>query len=142
MILPADMARIHALAFAGQGRAWREEEFADLMATGHVICVGDHMSFSLSRLIADEAELLTLATLPAERRQGAARRILAALETDLRDRGAVRQFLEVAEDNMAARALYASCDYVETGRRGAYYRRPDDTRIDALILTKPLDQVG
>ncbi len=132
------MARTHAAAFAGQGRAWRTEEFSALLASGHVLCAGDADGFALARLIVDEAELLTLATHPARRRQGCARRVLAALEADLLARGARRQFLEVAKDNGPARALYRIAGYTETARRADYYTRPDGTRIDALILSKPL----
>ncbi|MDX1786112.1 MAG: GNAT family N-acetyltransferase [Roseovarius sp.] len=139
MIAPQDMARIHAAAFDGQGRAWRADEFADLIATDQVLCAGDMHGFALARLIVDEAELLTLATHPTHRRQGRARRLLATLEADLLARGAVRLFLEVAEDNAPARALYHAAAYVETARRAKYYARPSGGRVDALILSKPLE---
>lgn len=43
-------------------------------------------------------------------------------------------YLEVADRNGAARALYARAGYVPAGRRRGYYRDGDD----ALVLRKPL----
>ena len=136
MITPDQMAQIHARAFAGQGRAWRAAEFAALIESPHVIVAGDARAFGLSRVIADEAELLTLGVDPAHRRAGNASRVLDALEASVQTRGARRQFLEVAEDNVAARALYAGRGYAETALRAAYYAAPDASRMDALIMTK------
>ena len=52
--------------------------------------------------------------------------------------GAVRLFLEVAEDNAAARALYDRAGFRPIGRRKAYYARPDGGRTDALVLGRDL----
>ena len=57
----------------------------------------------------------------------------------IRDRaGAVRLFLEVAEDNVAARALYERAGFGQIGRRKAYYAAPDGGRTDALVLALDL----
>ncbi|PVA09337.1 ribosomal-protein-alanine acetyltransferase [Pelagivirga sediminicola] len=132
------LAGLHARAFAGQGRGWSADEFADLLASPLTCLHSAPNGFALSRLIADEAELLTLAVDPQQRRQGIAAALLAALEADLAARGAARQFLEVAADNTGARALYANAGYVETGRRAEYYARPGGDRVDALLMEKPL----
>jgi ribosomal-protein-alanine N-acetyltransferase len=52
--------------------------------------------------------------------------------------GAERMFLEVAEDNAAARALYARAGFAEAGRRRGYYARPDGPAADALVLALDL----
>jgi ribosomal-protein-alanine N-acetyltransferase len=49
-------------------------------------------------------------------------------------RGARRLFLEVAESNVGARALYARAGLVEVGRRARYY--PDGGA--ALVMARPL----
>ncbi|RKF14234.1 GNAT family N-acetyltransferase [Roseovarius spongiae] len=135
------MARLHARAFAGQGRGWREAEFAELIASDAVTWAGDARAFGLSRLIADEAELLTLATDPDHRRQGLARQVLGRLEASLRARRAARHVLEVAEDNGGARALYAAAGYAIVARRAGYYFR-GARRVDALVLAKTLTGPG
>ena len=49
-----------------------------------------------------------------------------------------RLFLEVAEDNAAARALYATAGFAEAGRRRGYYAAADGGRRDALLLALDL----
>jgi ribosomal-protein-alanine N-acetyltransferase len=51
-------------------------------------------------------------------------------------------FLEVAEDNAAALALYTAAGFATTGRRRAYYRRPGGLLVDALMLRSPLPLRG
>lgn len=137
-MMPEAMAATHARAFAGQGRGWSAAEFAALLASPLVFVAGDAQSFALGRVIAGEAELLTLATDPAMRREGRARTALAGFEAVARARGAVRGFLEVAEDNTAARALYAACQWREVARRAAYYPRAGGRAVDAVVLEKRL----
>lgn len=48
--------------------------------------------------------------------------------------GATRLFLEVAEDNAAARALYDRLGFEPAGRRPRYYSRPNGPAVDALLL--------
>ena len=137
---PEALADTHARAFAGQGRGWSAAEFADLLDDRHVFSVGCARCFALGRVVADEAELLTLATDPPARRQGLARAALAAFEAAARARGATSGFLEVAEDNAAARALYVAAHWQEVARRAAYYPRAGGPAVDALLLAKPLER--
>jgi ribosomal-protein-alanine N-acetyltransferase len=85
-----------------------------------------------------EAEILTLAVRPSARRRGLARRLLAAFRAAAATAGAGRAFLEVAEDNAAARALYVADGWIEAGRRPRYYARSDGRPADALILSREL----
>ncbi|WP_342212782.1 GNAT family N-acetyltransferase [Pukyongiella litopenaei] len=137
MITPAQMARLHAVAMP-PSRPWSEREFADLQAAPHCFAAGDARAFALARVIADEAELLTIATDPALRRRGLARACMGAWQAAAARRGATRAFLEVAADNHAARALYAACGYGVAGQRRGYYRRAGGGSVDALILERPL----
>ena len=91
--------------------------------------------FILVRTVADEAEILTLAVRPADRRRGIAAGLVARGASVAAAQGASRLFLEVAEDNDAARGLYERAGFVEAGRRPRYYARADGSRTDALILT-------
>ena len=136
MITPEQMAALHDRAFAGQGRAWVAQEFAELLQSPHVFAVGDAQSFALGRVIVDEAELLTIATDPRQQRQGQGRVNLRGFEAEARRRGASAAFLEVACDNSAALALYLDEGYVQVARREGYYTQSDGGRVDALILQK------
>lgn len=148
--LATELARIHAVAFAGEGRPWSGPEILALLnepAVGLRLAhaerreAGDRLApagFALYRVAADEAELLTVSVVPEARRAGLGRALVAACEQGARACGARRLFLEVAEGNRAARALYAGAGYHEVGRRKRYYEHPDGSREDALILGKPL----
>ena len=134
---PVALAALHAAAFPHE-RGWSADEFADLLAAPGAVLAARGPAFVLGRVIADEAEILTLATDPGHRRQGHARAALAAFEAEATARGAASIFLDVAEDNAAARALYAAAGYDEAGRRRRYYARAGGRAVDALLLVRRL----
>lgn len=139
LMTPETLSTCHARAFANSGRAWSAEEFATLLDSAFVFAMGDAKAFILGRVMADEAEVLTLATDPDHRRKGLARACLSAFDAGARARGATTAFLEVAEDNAPALALYRAAGYRETARRAGYYARRNGPKVDALILSKTLD---
>jgi ribosomal-protein-alanine N-acetyltransferase len=133
------MAEIHAAAFAGQGGIWSETEIAAMMAHPAIQAVteGD-TGFALLQILPPEAEILTLAIDPAAQGRGHGTALLDAAMRCAAQAGADIMFLEVADDNAAAHALYARAGFTETGRRRGYYTRPEGRRIDGLNLTRPL----
>jgi len=130
------MATTHARAFTGRGQVWTAREITDLLASPHVFAVGDAHCFAMGRVVAGEAELLTLACDPAHQGKGYGRAALADFEAEAKARGAEECFLEVAEDNIAAQALYKAAGYTEAARRKAYYPRQGADPADALVLRK------
>lgn len=119
---------------------WTPEDIRRLQPPrGFVLAdVGRRHAVALVSLAADEAELLDIGVLPAHRGRGVGRALLAALCRLAVQHGARRLILEVATDNAPARALYAGAGLAPVGGRPAYYRRPDGTRVDALILARTL----
>lgn len=136
---PAAMAALHAQAFTVQ-RPWSEAEFADFLASPLCFCAGHDTAFALVRVVAGEAELLTLAVHPDHRRKGLARALMTEWETLARARSAQDAHLEVAADNSAAMRLYDACGYRLVGARAGYYHRPDGTAVDAALMHKALTQ--
>ncbi len=134
---PQEFAALHAKAFSAT-RAWSSAEFAALLQQKTVTWHGDHRGFVMLRTVADEAEILTLVTDPAYRRQGLAQINLKRGEQVVARAGARIIFLEVAEDNMAARALYDTGGYKQIGRRPGYYMPKDGAPVAALVLRKEL----
>lgn len=133
-------AALHAESFDD---AWREAEIAALLASPGVFARlardGEApLGFLLVRVAADEAEILTLAVSPARRRQGAGRALVEAAAEAAVLVGATALFLEVAEDNGPALALYNACGFERVGRRLGYYVRGED-RVDALALRRALN---
>ncbi|MFN3669657.1 MAG: GNAT family N-acetyltransferase [Brevundimonas sp.] len=131
----ARLAAVHAEAFDAP---WDADAFAALLTQAGVFALGDADGFILMRVVADEAEILTLAVRPAARGRGLGARLVGEGGAAAAAFGAARLFLEVAEDNAAARALYARAGFAEAGRRPGYYARPDGGRRDALILARNL----
>ncbi|WP_417271414.1 GNAT family N-acetyltransferase [Celeribacter sp.] len=132
------LAALHADAFETP-RPWSQTELAGLLSSYGVFLVeSDGPSMAMGRVIADEAELLTLAVASQARGRGFGRAALRAYEAQAWNRGARTSFLEVAADNQTAISLYHSDCYSESGRRRAYYTRPDGSKIDAIVLTKRL----
>jgi ribosomal-protein-alanine N-acetyltransferase len=126
------LAEIHHQAFE---TPWSGAEFTALLAGPGVFAIGavpesaaeadPPAGFVLCRVAADEAEILTLATVPDQRRRGVASALLAAANAEAVRAGAAVMFLEVAEDNPAAYALYLSHGFREVGSRAGYYRRAE-----------------
>lgn len=134
---PAEMARLHAACFTTP-RPWTEAEFAGLLAEPSVFALTRPGAILLGRAIAGEAELLTLAVDPAARRRGLARALVQDFLAEARARAAESAFLEVAEANAPARALYAAAGFAQAGRRRGYYRLPGGGAEDALVLVRAL----
>jgi ribosomal-protein-alanine N-acetyltransferase len=81
--------------------------------------------FVLSRRVADEAEILSVAVAAETRGRGYAGALLAH-HLDLLSRHGVRTVhLEVEEGNDPALALYRRHGFEEVGRRPGYYAKPD-----------------
>ena len=137
MTTPAALAALHRRAYS-RLRPWSEVDFAGLLQSPHVFLVALPQAFALGRAVADEAELLTIATDPDHRRQGLARTCLLEFEAAARTRGATRALLEVDSENPAAVALYTSAGYERIAMRRAYYALRHGTRAHALIMAKPL----
>ena len=130
---PFDLAQTHAAAFTDQ-RPWSAEEFASLMSQTGVILWGDAKSFVLGRVIADEAEILTLATHPNHQRKGLAQAALARFLTLAQSKGAAQVFLEVSETNTAAKKLYLNNNFEIIGTRPRYYVTVTGAKIGANVM--------
>ncbi|HET6876527.1 MAG TPA: ribosomal protein S18-alanine N-acetyltransferase [Jatrophihabitans sp.] len=122
--------------------AWTRNGYRDELAdTAHRTYVaaegaaGELLGWAGVRVVADEAEILTVGVIPAARRRGVARRLLAELLAAARQRGAADAYLEVRVDNVAARALYADEGFAEIGVRRGYY---DRGRVDAVVMHREL----
>jgi ribosomal-protein-alanine N-acetyltransferase len=129
------LAALHAEAFDAP---WNAAAFATLLDQPGVAAAETEDGFILIRTAAGEAEILTLAVLPRARRRGVGAGLLAQGVVCAIAGGAERLFLEVAEDNVAARALYARAGFTEAGRRRGYYGRPRGPAADALVLALDL----
>jgi len=127
--------------------AWSAASIAELLATpgcaAFIALAGagaPPVGFALIRVVAGEAELLSLGVLPGARRQGLGRALIQTAMARAADGGARTLHLEVAEDNQPALALYRGLGFIATGRRPGYYAAPAGARRDALLLALALAQ--
>lgn len=136
---PEALAELHARCFS-QPPPWSARAFAAFLADPNVILLDDPQArgFVLTRIVLDEAELLTIAVDPGFRRRGIARDLLDLFDRSLPPRGVRRAFLEVAASNHPARALYAASGWRPVGERRGYYRAQGQAPVDALLLSKAL----
>jgi [ribosomal protein S18]-alanine N-acetyltransferase len=136
---PRDAAAIAQLHGQSFGRGWDEDEVYRLLIDRAVI-VHRAMSrralvgFIMSRLAADEAEILSVAIAPARRGCGLSRPLLDHHLRSLAGLGARAVFLEVDEHNAPACRLYAGAGFREVGRRQGYYTGG----ATALVLRRDL----
>jgi ribosomal-protein-alanine N-acetyltransferase len=118
--------------------AWTRSSYrAELADTAHRYYVaaedsdGALLGWAGVMVIADSAEILTVGVVPAARRGGIARRLIADLLAEAIRRGATEVFLEVRVDNGAARRLYETEGFEQIGTRRGYY---DGGRVDAVTM--------
>jgi ribosomal-protein-alanine N-acetyltransferase len=137
-----ECAAIHASAFA---HPWEAGEFTTLLTGVSTIASAaldpatDRLrGFALSRLAADEAEILTIAVDPSERKRGVGRDLLREHLQRAALAGARAMFLEVDADNVAAIALYQHFGFAQVGARAGYYRLPDGRPATALVMRRDL----
>jgi ribosomal-protein-alanine N-acetyltransferase len=105
---------------------------------GGVGWAGDKVvGFALALDLGKECEILSLGVLPDHRRAKFGSALLDSICVEARSRGIGYAVLEVAVDNVAARALYASQGFTVVGHRRNYYRQTGRL-VDALILRASL----
>jgi ribosomal-protein-alanine N-acetyltransferase len=142
----AVMAALHGRCFED---AWSVQAMTEVLASpgafADLALVPDEaaapVGFALARRIGDDAELLSLCVLADRRRQGIGAALLALVMRQSRQFGARSLFLEVAETNAAAKALYAAHGFVAGRRRPDYYRAPNRVPVAALELRCDLASV-
>jgi len=136
---PRDAAKIAAVHAASFQRGWGEDEIHRLLidrsVVGHCGTLGQTMTgFILSRIAAEEAEILSIAIAPAWRGRGLSRPLLDLNLRRLAGLGVRTVFLEVDEHNGAACRLYKRARFREVGRREGYYA----AGAAALVLRRDL----
>jgi ribosomal-protein-alanine N-acetyltransferase len=139
---PLDRAVAAALHGSCFDDGWTQAAMTEILAMpgsfGALAQVADQpVGFVIALAVGTEAEILTLGVLPKFRRRGIAARLLAWVVDRLNGAACQRLLLEVAEDNVAARALYGKLGFAEVGRRPSYYRRSAGATA-AIVLARAL----
>lgn len=140
---PRDAPRLAQLHAASFHRGWGEDEFESMLAERNTLVQRMRLGrkiigFAVSRIAADEAEILSIAIAPSHRGRGLSHALLLTHLRHLAGRGVRTVFLEVEENNQPARRLYDGSGFAASGRRPRYYRQPDGAQLDALMMRRDL----
>ncbi|MBT3170563.1 MAG: GNAT family N-acetyltransferase [Rhodospirillaceae bacterium] len=130
------IASLHAICFED---AWHAELLGRILTAPGAFGLftrphGKTVGFIICRSTGEEGEILSLAVAPNVRRNGLGGVLLEAAKVQAAKLSIESLFLEVAEDNLAARRLYEKSDFSTVGRRPHYYRRRYGPAVDALTL--------
>ncbi|MBR1126329.1 ribosomal protein S18-alanine N-acetyltransferase [Bradyrhizobium lablabi] len=136
----ARLAQLHAASFH---RGWGEGEFEAMLRERntlvHRLRLGRRViGFAVSRMAADEAEILSIAVDAAYRGKGFSNNLLMTHLGHLAGFGVRRIFLEVEENNLPARRLYEKTGFGVVGRRERYYQQPGGEQLNALLMRRDL----
>jgi len=134
------LAQLHGASFH---RGWGEAEFEQMLAERntlvHRLRSGRKViGFAVSRMAADEAEILSIAVASSHRGRGLSRTLLLTHLGHLAGRGVRTVFLEVEENNQPARRLYERAGFGVAGRRERYYQQPGGQQLNALLMRRDL----
>ena len=138
-----DASRLAQLHGASFHRGWGEGEFEGMLAERntlvHRLRTGRKViGFAVSRMAADEAEILSIAVDAGHRGRGLSRNLLLTHLGHLAGRGVRTVFLEVEENNRPARRLYEWAGFSVVGRRERYYQQPGGEQLNALLMRRDL----
>jgi ribosomal-protein-alanine N-acetyltransferase len=134
------LAQLHGASFH---RGWGEGEFEGMLSERntlvHRLRLGRKIvGFAVSRMAADEAEILSIAVAASHRGRGLSRNLLLTHLGHLAGRGVRTVFLEVEENNQPARRLYERAGFGVAGRRERYYQQPGGEQLNALLMRRDL----
>lgn len=140
----AEMSRIHMLSFY---EGWSGIMIRRILSTSNACGLVARSrrrwfvaGFALLRITIDECEILSLVVTPECRGNGIGGIILDGAVQKAGTLGAGKIFLEVAEDNHIALALYDRRGFVPVGRRPDYYGNKDGTRTAAITMSSVLGE--
>lgn len=134
----AALAQIHGASFSYAPRPWTIDEFDSLLNSPNIKLFEQAGGFAIFRFAGPEAELLTIAVDPAKRRQGIAKKLLSAGHESAKMAGVEEVFLEVSQENPAAKSLYEQFGYEVQAIRENYYSGPNGQKINGLVMRSAL----
>ena len=123
---------------------WTEDDFLRCLrqcnCIGMVSAIGDEVAgYMLYELDRSEIRLLNLAVVPAFRRQGVGRQMVAKLIAKLSGNQRTRLTLDVRESNLDAQLFFRSLGFKAVRVTRAYY---EDTGEDAYVMEYHYPDVG
>ena len=137
-MLASDLTVVLRIAKASLPNPWSAAIWRDELSSPFGLYLvledgGEPAGFIGVKHVADETHVMTVAVVPERRGRGHGRTLVEAALGLPTSRATRRVHLEVRPSNAAARTLYASLGFVETGVRKGYYGNED-----AVLMTLEL----
>lgn len=119
---------------------WSEKSVMETVQQKQSVCfaaekAGHLLGYLLAYHAVDEAEIARIAVQKEARRQGAAGKLMQALEHYCEEHKMEKLLLDVRESNEAARSFYTKNGFVEDGIRQGFYTNPSE---DAVLMSRQL----
>lgn len=136
---PTDLPAVRALELCLFDDPWSDQALGTFLQRPVLALVaerGDLAGYLLCSQGGGEADLLRIAVVPEQRRQGLAAALLRRLQRELSGKGVASLFLEVRASNGGAIACYHALGFAALGVRKKYYSGPDGGE-DALLMRWP-----
>ena len=119
---------------------WSEKSVMETVQQKQSVCfaaekAGHLLGYLLAYHAAGEAEIARIAVQKEARRQGAAGKLMQALEHYCEEHKMEKLLLDVRESNEAARSFYTKNGFVEDGIRQGFYTNPSE---DAVLMSRQL----
>lgn len=120
--------------------SWSEKSVLETVQQKQSVCfaaekAGHLLGYLLAYHAADEAEIARIAVQKEARRQGAAGKLMQALEHYCEEHKMEKLLLDVRESNEAVRSFYTKNGFVEDGIRQGFYVNPSE---DAVLMSRQL----
>ena len=120
--------------------SWSEKSVLETVQQKQSVCfaaekAGHFLGYLLAYHAADEAEIARIAVQKEARRQGAAGKLMQALEHYCEEHKMEKLLLDVRESNEAARSFYTKNGFVEDGIRQGFYVNPSEY---AVLMSRQL----
>ena len=114
-----------------------EEELNNMLAN-FLVAVNDEkvIGFAMCWFVMDECHIGNIAVSPDYRRKGVGEKLFKSLLQGTKEHGTNYIILEVRTSNEPAIKLYEKFGFEEVCIRKHYYKNPDGTYEDALIMSK------
>jgi ribosomal-protein-alanine N-acetyltransferase len=134
---PGDLDHVVAVEQGIYSHPWTFGNFRDSLHAGYSCWVmerqGELIGYGVLMIGVGEAHLLNLSVAGAWQRRGFGRLLLQHFVEQAQRCGAARMLLEVRLSNIAARALYRQCGFLELSVRRGYYPA-ESGREDAILM--------
>lgn len=135
-----DAAAVAEMDYQSFPDPWSQNSILETISNPQTICLlaeraGKAVGYLFAYTAMDEAEIVRIAVVKEQRKQGTGKSLLNALEEICRKKQIGKLLLDVRESNQAARAFYKKMAFQEDGIRKGFYEVPPE---DGILMSKQL----